>query len=107
MAYTLKTKITKLIHKKPRYKISRAHAQWRTCRYVIGHSNTQERTSIAFLYIQQQNAVNDDDEWMDDMIYKILFTQSSIFVVCDTNVTLRIAFVMHSPIQFINDNFNI
>lgn len=60
-----------------------------------------------FLYIQQQNAVNDDDEWMDDMIYKILFTQSSIFVVCDTNVTLRIAFVMHSPIQFINDNFNI
>lgn len=66
-----------------------------------------KKEQVQLFYIQQQNAVNDDDKWMDDMIYKILFTQSSIFVVCDTNVTLRIAFVMHSPIQFINDNFNI
>lgn len=38
-------------HKKRNtYKRSRAHAQWRTCRYVMGHSYTEERTSIT-LYI--------------------------------------------------------
>lgn len=63
MAYTLKTKITKLIHKKPRYKISRAHAQWR--RYFMGHPNTQERTSIAFfIYSNRMLSMMTMDGWM-------------------------------------------
>lgn len=50
--YRIKTKIMKLIHTKNATRI-KGHALMRNgvhCRYVMGHSYTQERTSIT-LYI--------------------------------------------------------